>query len=121
MPVFDADEIEEAFQDATHDCYFDIGSAANILSPEQPANESQRYDNLFEQLKTPLYDGFADTMYALTFVVKLMHLKVLNKLTDRSLDMLLKLLHEAFLGGNHCLESYYNPRKMLCVVCLGYE
>ena len=73
-----ADEMEEAFHDATQDHYFDIGSTSDMLSPEQPA-DSERYHNLFDQLRTPLYDGCSDTISALTFVVKLMHLKVLNK------------------------------------------
>ena len=114
------EEMEEAFHDATRDHYFDIGSTSDMLSPEQPA-DSERYDNLFEQLKTPLYDGFDETISALTFVVKLMHLKVLNKWTDRSFDMLIKLLQEVLPPGNRCPDSYYSTRKMLCDVGLGYE
>ena len=113
--------MEEAFHDATRDQYFDIGFTADILSPEQPPAENEQYDNLSEQLKTPLYDGFNGTIYALTFVMKLMHLKVLNKQTDRSFDMLLKLLEEVFLAGNRCRDSYYSTRNMLCNVGLGYE
>ena len=73
-----AEEMEEAFHAATRDQYFDIGSTTDILSPEQLA-DSERYDNLFEQLKTLLYDGCNDNISSLTFVMKLMHLKVLNK------------------------------------------
>ncbi|KAL5579995.1 hypothetical protein UlMin_012437 [Ulmus minor] len=115
-----ADEMEEAFHDATRDQYFDICSTSDMLSPEQPA-DSERYDNLSDQLKTPLYDGCNDTISALTFVVKLMHLKVLNKWTDRSFDMLIKLLQEVLPAGNRCPDSYYSTRKMLCDVGLGYE
>ena len=50
-----------------------------------------------------------------------MHLKVLNKWTDRSFDMLLKLLQEVFPAGKQYPDSYYSTRKMLCDVGLGYE
>ena len=35
--------------------------------------------------------------------------------------MLLKLLHEMFPAGNRCPDNYYNRRKLLCDVSLGYE
>ena len=35
--------------------------------------------------------------------------------------MLIKLLHEVLPEGNHCPETYYDTRKLLFDVGLGYE
>jgi len=61
---FFEDEMEEAFHDATRDQYFDIESTADVVSPEQQPADNEPYDNVFEQLKTPLYDGCNDTISA---------------------------------------------------------
>ena len=59
--------------------YFDIGSTNDTLSDEQPPTDSTQYEKLFEQLKTPLYKDCNANISALIFVVKLMHLKIINK------------------------------------------
>ncbi|XP_062104736.1 uncharacterized protein LOC133816064 [Humulus lupulus] len=50
-----------------------------------------------------------------------MNLKVLNKWTDKSFDGLLECLREILPEGNHCPGNYYQTRKLLCEVGLGYE
>ena len=57
----------------------------------------------------------------LNFFAKLMHLKVLNKWTNRSFDMLLKLLKEAFLEECKLPDSHYAAKKLLANLGLGYE
>ncbi|XP_076904980.1 uncharacterized protein LOC143560589 [Bidens hawaiensis] len=50
-----------------------------------------------------------------------MNLKVMNKWTDSSFEMFLRLLHEVLPAGNNCPESYYDVRMILCEAGLGYE
>ena len=45
----------------------------------------------------------------------------MNKWSDNSFEMLLKLIHEVLLDSNNCPESYYDVRMMLCEAGLGYE
>ncbi|KAD4180135.1 hypothetical protein E3N88_28726 [Mikania micrantha] len=49
-----------------------------------------------------------------------MNLKVMNKWTDNSSE-LLNLLHEVLPDGNNFPKSYYDVRMLLCEAGLGYE
>ena len=60
-------------------------------------------------------------IFSLNFLVKLMHLKVLNKWTNRSFDMLLKLLKEVFPEGCKLPDFYYAVKKLLTKLELGYK
>lgn len=57
----------------------------------------------------------------LNFIVKLLHLKVLNKWSNKSLDLILDLLKEAFLEGAHLPNSSYEAKRMLKDLGLGNE
>ncbi|CAL1383444.1 unnamed protein product [Linum trigynum] len=66
-----------------------------------------------------LYPG-CDKYSRLSFVVKLLHLKVYNKWSNKSFDMLLKLLKDALPTGNLIPSSYYEAKNMLRSLGLGY-
>ena len=55
------------------------------------------------------------------FLVKLMHLKVFHKWTNKSFDSLLNLLKEALPKDNKLPVSHYNPKKWIDKLGLGYE
>ena len=55
------------------------------------------------------------------FIVKLMHVKVLNRWSNKSFDMLLQILKKAFPEGANIPASYYDAKKMLRDLGLGYE
>ena len=65
----------------------------------------------------PRYEKFS----TLTFLVKLMHIKVLNRWTNKSFDMLFELLKDAFLNDTKIPSSYYEARKKLNDLGLGYK
>ncbi|KAH7570483.1 hypothetical protein JRO89_XS05G0113100 [Xanthoceras sorbifolium] len=56
---------------------------------------------------------------SLNFVVKLMHLKVLNQWTNKSMDMLLDLLKSTLPEGTNILGLTYDAKKMLKDLGLG--
>ncbi|KAL5576570.1 hypothetical protein UlMin_018269 [Ulmus minor] len=113
------DEMAEALRYAAGHAY-DIRSSSDLLSDMHPPAKQARYDKLFEELHNLLYDDCMKFL-ALTFIVKLMNVKVLYKWSDRSFVALLKLLHEALPVGNRYPMTYYETRKLLCDVGLGYE
>ena len=57
----------------------------------------------------------------LNFLVKLVHIKVLNGWSNKSFDMLLELLKEALPEGTVLPGSYYASKKFLRALGLGYE
>lgn len=56
----------------------------------------------------------------LIFLVKLMHVKVLNKLSDNSFDMLLDLMKKVFPFAT-LPNSHYEAKSKLSDIGLGYE
>lgn len=115
----DVDGLEAGLNDASNNQFFDIGPTGDLNENEQSASEHRNYEKLYEAVHDPLYEGCGES--ALTFVVDLMNIKVLNKWSDKSFDMLLKLLRKVFPLGNKCPTSYYNTRKLLCEVGIGYQ
>ena len=69
----------------------------NDVEVDQATAETSniQYDDLFKALNYELYPGVS-SFSSLNFLVKLMHLKVLNKWINKSFDELLKLLKLAF-------------------------
>ena len=77
-------------------------------------------DNLFGEAHKVLYLG-CTKFSTLTFLVKLMHIKVLNRWSNKSFDMLLELLLDAFPNGTSIPKSHYDMKKMLRDFGLGYD
>ncbi|CAN1825606.1 hypothetical protein LINPERHAP1_LOCUS31227 [Linum perenne] len=77
------------------------------------------YIELLRQAQTKLYPGC--TKYSqLSFIVKLLHLKVYNKWSNKSFDMLLKLLKDILPESNLVPNSYYEAKGVLRILGLGY-
>ena len=88
-------------------------------------NTEQRYTtNIFEELmneaRNPLYPG-CTKFSSLNFLVKLMHVKVLNKWSNKSFDMLLNLLKDAFPIDTCIPSSFYEAKRKLRDLGLGYD
>nr|GEU62044.1 hypothetical protein [Tanacetum cinerariifolium] len=60
-------------------------------------------------------------MSSLDFLAKLAHLKVLHKWTDTSFDETMEFLLKAFPTGAKLPKSYYEAKKSMNKVGLGYE
>ncbi|KAL5576253.1 hypothetical protein UlMin_017952 [Ulmus minor] len=82
-------------------------------------SSNDQYDDLFAALRSELYPGVS-SFSSLNFLVKLMHLKVLNKWTNKSFDELLKLLKLAFPKID-LVESHYEAKKLMTKMGLGYS
>ncbi|XP_062089145.1 uncharacterized protein LOC133795705 [Humulus lupulus] len=114
------DDLSAGLQDAFGGPYFDIGPTSDFIDNEFPRNSNDKYDALLDSVHNPLYEN-CTKFFVLSAVVKLMNLKVINKWTDKGFDDLLKCLKEMLPDGNHCLISYYQTRRHLSEVGLGYE
>ncbi|XP_062100718.1 uncharacterized protein LOC133806640 [Humulus lupulus] len=80
----------------------------------------QYYDEMFEEIEAELYPG-CDWISSLNFVAKLMHLKNLGKIPNYIFDELLKLLKFAFPKENKIPPTFYEAKKKLSKLGLGYE
>ena len=75
---------------------------------------------MFDQAKKELYSG-CKTFSIFTFLLKLMHVKVLSRWSNKSFDMLLQILKKAFPKGANIPACYYDAKKMLRNLGLGNE
>ena len=94
------------------------------LNEENSGTESMNVDDGFEELLTEveseLYPGCSD-FTSLDFLAKLMHIKVLNKWTNTSMDQLLDLITQSHPKGNRIPRSHYAAKCKLKKIGLGYE
>ena len=109
--IHEYDEIFDVLGDIISD------DAEGDLVGVQSSNE--QYDDLFTALRSELYPSVS-SFSSLKFLVKLMHLKVLNKWTNKSFDELLKLLKLAFPKID-LVDSHYEAKKLMTKLGLGYR
>ena len=112
------DELTDVLLDLANEMNFEMGGADEGI--EELDEEAMSYDENFEELKSELWPG-CKSMSSLNFLVKLMHLKVMHKWTNRSFDMLCQLLKISHPEGNKVPDSHYDARRKLRAIGLGYE
>lgn len=95
--------------DAIGSRYFNIGQTSDF-DYESSFNIGDKYGTLFESLHKPLHENCKD-FSVLGTTIKLMNMNVLNKLTDKAFDNILKKkIREVLPEGNHCTENYKHTR-----------
>ena len=67
---------------------------------------------MLREAQCELYPG-CTKFSTLIFLVKLLHIKAMNHWSNKSFDMLLDLLKEAFPGGETLPKSYYGAKTIL--------
>lgn len=89
-------------------------------SDKDMSNDANKYDYLFGEAQRELYPG-CKKFSALSFILKLMHVKVLGRWSNKSFNILLKMLKDSHPEGATIPESHYEAKKMLRELGLGYE
>ncbi|XP_024155882.1 uncharacterized protein LOC112163849 [Rosa chinensis] len=82
--------------------------------------DKDNYDKLLQEAERELYPGCTEYS-VLTFVVELIHCKVDNLWTNKSVDTLLQMMKKMCPKPNNIPESYYACKKILKGIGLGYE
>ncbi|KAL6596879.1 hypothetical protein ACP70R_047013 [Stipagrostis hirtigluma subsp. patula] len=135
-PLEDEDEDEDdgdgfdGFDDI-QDLLDDIHRATTVVEQQENQNGggentsessqgASRFDNLLRTAQRELYPG-CKSHSVLSFLLKLVHLKDSNHWSNKSFDMLLKLLKEALPTGDSLPATYYKAKKTLRDLGLDYE
>nr|QIA97906.1 hypothetical protein AP_R.00g000060-v1.0.a3 [Amaranthus palmeri] len=82
--------------------------------------EEVKYNRLRESSTEPLYEG-CTSFSKLSFILHLFHLKCMFKWPDKSFSMLINLLLDAFPQIKIFPSSYYQAKKLIMDLGLGYE
>ena len=78
----------------------------SIMSNHRRIDHGKKLDDLFNEVECGLYPG-CEKFSALTFLIKLMYIKGLNQWINKSFNMLLELLKEAFTNGTRIPSLHY--------------
>ena len=82
--------------------------------------EKVKYKRLLEVSNEALYDGY--TVFSkLSFLLQLFHMKCMFHWSVESLTMLTKLLGDAFPQIVEFPSSYYEAKKIISELSLGYQ
>ena len=73
------------------------------------------------EVRSELYPSCSE-YYSMKFLVKMMHVKILNGWCNKSFDMILDLIKSVFsMCGTNVPSSFYEVKRKLCDLNLGYE
>ncbi|XXG69015.1 hypothetical protein AAC387_Pa06g1981 [Persea americana] len=120
--------LDEDVPDEVDDMHGMLRSAFGIQDPEsssqepeeRPNAEVEKFYKLVEDADQELYPG-CKNFTKLSFVVRLYHIKCLNGWSNKSFTMLLDLLKEAFPEGETLPKSFYETKKIIGELGLGYN
>ncbi|KAI9186915.1 hypothetical protein LWI28_022235 [Acer negundo] len=84
---------------------------------EGPNDETTKFLKFLQDAESPSYPG-CEKFTQLSFIIRLLHLKVLSGWTNRSFTLLLELLKEAMPSEVKLPSSYYDAQKI--TVDLGF-
>ncbi|XP_062075225.1 uncharacterized protein LOC133779257 [Humulus lupulus] len=115
----DDDNMIPALEDLANQ-YHHNSDFVNLGDSNDHNNEMNTLPELFAEAEKELYFG-CTTFSILTFIVNLMHIKVMCGWTNKSFDLLLDLLWKAFPKDNKIPQSYYEAKKILRDLGLGCE
>ncbi|XP_028102662.1 uncharacterized protein LOC114301906 [Camellia sinensis] len=115
--------IEDELYDMLDDCHmahiFDDDEEGEQNDNEQ-REDGRNFDKLLEDARRPLYLG-CQKFTLLSFVVKMLHIKVLNKWSNKSFDMLLGVLKDLLPESDQKVPwTLYEVKKFLRDLGLGY-
>ncbi|KAL5714361.1 hypothetical protein ACHQM5_016334 [Ranunculus cassubicifolius] len=77
------------------------------------------YEKLFNAAQQPLYPE-CKNFTTLDFLVKLMHLKIINNMSNKCFNMILELIKPSYPEGETLPKSYYEAKMLLRSLGLGY-
>jgi len=107
-----------------HDALYDITDHDDLEDFEEPSMSEERghdqMQDLLADLESELYPGCKE-FSSLSFLVSLMHIKVMNKWTTKSFTELLKILRRSHPAENRIPKTYYEAKAKLKHFRMGYE
>ncbi|XP_012832641.1 PREDICTED: uncharacterized protein LOC105953517 [Erythranthe guttata] len=110
--LHDFDDDEEGPFDYCDDTH---AGQPTLVSDEEVGN----FQKLLKDTQRKLYPGCSKSL--LSFLVKLLHIKVLNRMTNKCYDMIIDLFKQYLPEGDIIPSSFYESRKVLKDIGLGYE
>jgi hypothetical protein len=112
----DCDELAGMIRDMRHD-FGDLSDVEDVGDHSEP--ECDPFQQLVGDAAEQLYPG-CTCFSKLRFVVRLLHIKSLGGWSDKTFNMLLELLKEAFPEGAKLPKNFHEAKKMIRCLRLDY-
>lgn len=95
-------------QDSFRHLNFVVGDGENSNEPisEEPNEEAVKFLKLLKEAEIPLYPGCTKHS-KLSFLIRLLHVKCINGWSNKSFDMLLKVLTESLPNDINIQKNHY--------------
>ncbi|XP_058202288.1 uncharacterized protein LOC131316841 [Rhododendron vialii] len=93
------------------------GSSSN--PPNVPEREVDKFERLLRDAKCELYPG-CENYSKLSFLLKMLHLKTTHNSSNKLFNSNLKLFKDALPNGETLPKSYYEAKKLMRELGLGY-
>uniref|UniRef100_A0A453TCN9 Transposase n=2 Tax=Aegilops tauschii subsp. strangulata TaxID=200361 RepID=A0A453TCN9_AEGTS len=90
-----------------------------FMSGRQGKGKPNLFSKLMEEAKKDLYEGCSD-FTRLSFIIKLLHIKSYNRITNRAFNQFVELISATFPHAD-IPKSYTEAKNVLSEVGLGYE
>ena len=90
---------------------------------QEPNSKVRDFYRLLEDAETPLYLTCqnASKMSKLSFLLKLLHIKMMNKVTGACIDMLIDFIRKMLPEGAHVPGTWYEAKKSITELGLGHH
>ncbi|XP_026429861.1 uncharacterized protein LOC113326328 [Papaver somniferum] len=118
----DEEETQGYTTDGVSELLEDVCARANNNESSGTQNSCENidmFDSLLKDACEPLYPNCMN-FSKLEFVMRLMHIKIMNHMNKKSFQMILDLIKAALPEGETLPNTYYEAKKLLRNLGLGY-
>ncbi|XP_026417108.1 uncharacterized protein LOC113312578 [Papaver somniferum] len=118
----DEEETQGYTTDGVSELLEDVCARANNNESSGTQNSCENidmFDSLLKDACKPLYPN-CKNFSKLEFVIRLMHIKIMNHMNNKSFQMILDLIKAALPEGETLPNTYYEAKKLLRNLGLGY-
>ena len=120
----DSDESEdesEENQDEYDELIEDHRRGTHLEEDTQERDDVQDFENLLKASQRGLYPGCKNSDTLLSFVIKILHVKVESGCSNKSFDKVLQIFKDFLPEGHVVPESVYEAKKLLRDLGMGYK
>ncbi|KAK3007968.1 hypothetical protein RJ639_014056 [Escallonia herrerae] len=114
------DDMRGLLHDRFHMSSDEVREGNTDVAMEGPNGEAEKFYKLLQDSQEMLYKD-CKKFSRLSFLVRLLHIKSLGKMNNKAFTYLLELLNEAFPDGVSLPKSFYEAKKLIKDLGLGYE
>ncbi|KAK9286236.1 hypothetical protein L1049_014622 [Liquidambar formosana] len=116
------EEVQEILEDIYAGTFIDtyVEESSNSNDPHCSKGKEDKFARLLRDTQRELYPSCTKFLL-LSFLVKFLHIKTINNWSNKSFEMMLDLLKEALPPGERLPKSYYEAKKIIWDLGLGYE